>query len=123
MRVPAVLTVFLLGLTGCEANAQDAVPDRETQIRQAVLAAPESLRGFAATPRRRVVAEEEFARIEQIAEGYKVVDLGSQNGTQVNGQAITQKVLQPGDRIEIDADDGRLMIGKSGEPETRDTVH
>jgi Nif-specific regulatory protein len=46
-------------------------------------------------------ASRNHCRIERIAEGYKVVDLGSQNGTRVNGQVVTQKVLAPGDRIEI----------------------
>jgi len=51
-------------------------------------------------------ASRDHCRIERIADGYKVVDLGSQNGTRVNGQAVSQKVLQPGDRIEI----GEIVI-------------
>lgn len=47
MRVPAIVTLVVLCLPGCAANAQDAGPDRETQMRQAVLAAPESMRGSA----------------------------------------------------------------------------
>ena len=47
MRVTAFVTLVALSVPGCVANAQDAGPDRETQIRQAVLAAPESMRGSA----------------------------------------------------------------------------
>jgi hypothetical protein len=47
MRVRAAATLLLLGLTGCTASAQDAGPDRQNQIEQAVLAAPESLRASA----------------------------------------------------------------------------
>lgn len=47
MRVSAWFTLVLLCLPGCRANAQDAGPDRETQIRQAVLAAPVSMRASA----------------------------------------------------------------------------
>jgi hypothetical protein len=34
-------------------------------------------------------------------EGYKVVDLGSENGTYVNGTRVQEKVLQNGDRVQI----------------------
>ncbi len=47
MRVPAVATLVALCIPGCLVNAQDTGPDRETQIRQAVLAAPASTRGSA----------------------------------------------------------------------------
>ena len=40
-------------------------------------------------------------RIDQVKDGYKLVDLGSQNGTLVNEVPIQQKVLKPGDRISI----------------------
>ncbi len=47
MRVRATAALLLLGFPGCTASAQDAGPDRETQIAHAVLAAPESLRASA----------------------------------------------------------------------------
>lgn len=40
-------------------------------------------------------------RIDRVAEGYKLVDLDSQNGTLLNGQQISQKILRPGDQIGI----------------------
>jgi transcriptional regulator with GAF, ATPase, and Fis domain len=40
-------------------------------------------------------------RLEKIARGWKVVDLSSQNGTRVNGEEITQKILKTGDRLEV----------------------
>jgi len=40
-------------------------------------------------------------RIDRVKEGYRLVDLESQNGTQVNTQTVTQKILHAGDRIEI----------------------
>ena len=47
MRISAGMTLVLLCVSGGAADAQDAGPDREAQIRQAVLAAPESMRGSA----------------------------------------------------------------------------
>ena len=41
------------------------------------------------------------ARIVPDAEGHRVVDLGSTNGTWVNGRPITSRKLAPGDRIEL----------------------
>ncbi|HYD42266.1 MAG TPA: GGDEF domain-containing protein [Anaeromyxobacter sp.] len=41
------------------------------------------------------------ARIVPDADGHKVVDLGSTNGTWVNGHPITTRKLVPGDRIEL----------------------
>ncbi len=41
------------------------------------------------------------ARIVPDAGGHRVVDLGSTNGTWVNGQSITSHRLSPGDRIEL----------------------
>jgi adenylate cyclase len=40
-------------------------------------------------------------RIETGAEGTWLVDLGSANGTSVNGERVTRRVLSPGDRITI----------------------
>jgi len=41
------------------------------------------------------------ARIVPDEDGHKVVDLGSTNGTWVNGRPITTRKLVPGDRIEL----------------------
>jgi diguanylate cyclase (GGDEF)-like protein len=41
------------------------------------------------------------ARIVPDAEGHRVVDLGSTNGTWVNGRPVTSRKLAPGDRIEL----------------------
>ena len=41
------------------------------------------------------------ARIVPEAGGHRVVDLGSTNGTWVNGRPITSRKLAPGDRIEL----------------------
>ena len=42
------------------------------------------------------------ARVERIGdEGYRLVDLGSQNGTKVNGQRIDTHELQRGDELQI----------------------
>jgi FHA domain-containing protein/cysteine-rich secretory family protein len=46
-------------------------------------------------------ASREHCAIEPVAGGYKIVDLGSTNGTRVNGEFVAQKKLEPGDRIEI----------------------
>jgi signal transduction histidine kinase len=34
-------------------------------------------------------------------DGYRIVDLGSANGTYVNGQAVDQTALRPGDRVQL----------------------
>ena len=41
------------------------------------------------------------ARIAPDAEGHRIVDLGSTNGTWVNGRPVTSRRLAPGDRIEL----------------------
>ncbi len=56
-------------------------------------------------------------KIERIPDGYKVVDLGSTVGTRVNGVAVSQKRLEPGDRIEI----GNTTIFFQTGPETADS--
>lgn len=45
------------------------------------------------------LAPRHFA-LERIADGWKVVDLGSEAGTLVNGSFVVQKLAKPGDRIE-----------------------
>lgn len=41
------------------------------------------------------------ARIVPDADGHRVVDMGSTNGTYVNGRPVTSRRLTPGDRIEL----------------------
>jgi len=41
------------------------------------------------------------ARIELTADGFLLSDLGSQNGTFVNGERIKEQVLKPGDQVRI----------------------
>lgn len=43
----------------------------------------------------------EHLRIERTAEGTLVVDLGSTNGTFVNDERVSRRLLRPGDRIRI----------------------
>ena len=40
-------------------------------------------------------------RIEPHRSGFRLQDLGSQNGTRVNGNRVSRKVLETGDRIEV----------------------
>jgi diguanylate cyclase (GGDEF)-like protein len=41
------------------------------------------------------------ARVVPEPEGHRIIDLGSTNGTWVNGQPVTSRRLEPGDRIEL----------------------
>ena len=44
----------------------------------------------------------QHARLERLNEdGYKIVDLGSQNGTKINGSKIREQELQPGDELQV----------------------
>ena len=44
-------------------------------------------------------------RLEPTGEGWKLVDLESQNGTAVNGDRVNQRLLSPGDTISIGSTD------------------
>jgi transcriptional regulator with GAF, ATPase, and Fis domain len=46
-------------------------------------------------------ASRHHCKIEHDAQGFWVVDLGSANGTQVNGKRIDRKLLLPGDVVEV----------------------
>jgi diguanylate cyclase (GGDEF)-like protein len=48
-------------------------------------------------------ASREHCSVERKADGFHVTDLGSRNGTRVNGRAIKNVLLREGDRIEIGA--------------------
>ena len=43
------------------------------------------------------------AQIRKVSEGYELTDLGSTNGTFVNGQRITRQILRPGSRVSLGA--------------------
>ena len=44
----------------------------------------------------------QHARVERVdGDGHKIVDLGSQNGTKVNGQKVTEQTLKPGDELQV----------------------
>ncbi|MEE9392930.1 MAG: sigma 54-interacting transcriptional regulator [Planctomycetota bacterium] len=40
-------------------------------------------------------------RLEKLDKGWKLIDLSSQNGTRVNGEEVSQKILKSGDCVEI----------------------
>jgi len=46
-------------------------------------------------------ASREHAKIYKQGDRFAIVDLNSSNGTFVNGEKITKRILEPGDRIEI----------------------
>jgi hypothetical protein len=50
---------------------------------------------------RDTTASRRHAQITQEGAGFKVQDLGSSNGTFVNGARVTEAVLQPGDEVSI----------------------
>lgn len=47
------------------------------------------------------------ARLEDRGDGWALVDLGSRNGTRVNGALVTEQELRPGDRIAV----GGVVLG------------
>jgi hypothetical protein len=47
------------------------------------------------------LASREHARIERRGDRYAIIDLGSSNGTSVNGSKVTEHALRPGDRVVI----------------------
>ena len=46
-------------------------------------------------------ASRRHAEIRHTTEGYVIQDLDSTNGTLVNGEPVTERILEPGDRIHI----------------------
>ncbi len=56
-------------------------------------------------------ASRRHAEVVQDGDDYLVVDLGSTNGTELNGRRITREMLSDGDRITIGATD--LVFGRS----------
>jgi pSer/pThr/pTyr-binding forkhead associated (FHA) protein len=57
----------------------------------------------------------EHAVIEFTGDGFRVCDLGSKNGTRVNGEAISACDLESGDRVEL----GRYALRLRVEPHAR----
>ena len=57
-------------------------------------------------------------RIHKTDGGYELEDLGSRNGTLLNGKRVDRQLLSPGDRIEI----GKSKIYFGGRPEPRESV-
>lgn len=53
------------------------------------------------------------ARIEQTPDGYRLVDLGSTNGTLVNGQRIGEGTLSPGDTITLGSTEIAFQVSES----------
>jgi hypothetical protein len=64
-------------------------------------------------------ASRRHAEILRTADGHVVRDLGSTNGTFVNGEPVQERVLQPGDRIEIAAST-ITFCQAAGDPEMTD---
>jgi len=61
-------------------------------------------------------------RIEIGPEGSWVIDLGSANGTSVNGQKVKRRLLEAGDRVQVGA--ARIILGEpplEDEPQAGDT--
>src|SRR5258706_6493666 len=61
-------------------------------------------------------------RIEIGPEGSWVIDLGSANGTSVNGNKVTRRLLEAGDRVQVGA--ARILLGspeEASEPSAGDT--
>lgn len=57
----------------------------------------------------------EHAVVEFTGEGFRVCDLGSTNGTRVNGEAVNACDLETGDRLEL----GRYALRLRIEPRSR----
>src|SRR5579875_2932486 len=93
-------TLVTLAFNDGSGATQDIVPE----IRPIPLGAPVITLGRA--PDNMVVLQHpqvsgHHARLEQVAGGYRIVDLGSTNHSYVNGQRVTNQVLRPGDEIRI----------------------
>jgi hypothetical protein len=67
-------------------------------------------------------ASRRHAEITSTADGYVVRDLGSTNGTFVNGEQVREHALEPGDRIEIAAST-ITFCQAAGDPEMSDPAY
>ncbi|HKJ24841.1 MAG TPA: FHA domain-containing protein [Myxococcota bacterium] len=54
----------------------------------------------------------QHAAVEYGDEGFRVVDLGSTNGTRVNGEPVKSQLLEHGDRVEIGRHVVQLVLEK-----------
>jgi hypothetical protein len=59
------------------------------------------------------------ARLEQVSGGYRIVDLGSTNGTLVNGRRVTEQVLAPGDILTLGATELSFQMSDAAETPDR----
>ena len=60
------------------------------------------------------------AELVRTAEGYRILDKGSANGTYVNSQAVKDALLQPGDRVQVGQSVLVFSAGRREEPATDD---
>ena len=63
------------------------------------------------------------AEISKLRSGYQIKDLGSTNGTLVNGEAIQQKVLKPGDTFHVGSFMFKFLTAGSVESQYHETVY
>ncbi len=63
-------------------------------------------------------ASREHAKIYKQGQSFAIVDLNSSNGTFVNGQKITKRVLEPGDEISIGVVVMRFDLDESEKPKS-----
>ena len=59
-----------------------------------------------------IMASRRHCQIEKSPDGYKIIDLGSSNGTRVNGNLVTTAMLKDGDVIRA----GSLNIENADDP-------
>ena len=61
----------------------------------------------------------EHAKIYKQGQDYAIVDLNSSNGTEVNGQRVTKRVLKDGDEIVIGTDTMRYELLEADKPKPK----
>jgi pSer/pThr/pTyr-binding forkhead associated (FHA) protein len=59
---------------------------------------------------------QQHAAVEFTGEGFRVVDLGSTNGTRVNGEPVQSAELDHGDRLQIGRHVIQLVVEKHDAP-------
>jgi hypothetical protein len=70
-------------------------------------------------------ASRRHAELQKDGDGYWIVDLGSMNGTQVNGRAVDKQRLEDGDRITLGSTEivfGRKSAVRDRRPESGSTT-
>ena len=67
-----------------------------------------------------VIEDHEASRfhcvVERVAAGYRVRDLGSRNGTRVNGQLIKSTLLEDGDVVQVGKTEMKLFLTEQPDP-------